>query len=114
MKYNSGNAPMGVPIWGCAYSTNDSEKTMGLIKEPVLGIIKREGLRVYFYELKKNGELKTSGRVYSSSRAYADTLEESIEVYNQKVDNQIKLLQGLIDKCAEDKINGGIQDEIYK
>ena len=104
MKYNSSNAPIDVPIWGCAYSTTDSEKSMSLKKEPVLGMIKIYYGRKYFYELKKNGEIKPSSKVYHYSRSYADTLEECIEVYNKKVDNQIKFLQGLIDKCIEDKI----------
>lgn len=105
MKYERrDHAPINTPIWGCAYKTNDSEKGMSLKKEPVLGMIVQEFGHKYFYELKKNGEIKKSSKVYYYSRQYADTLEESIEIYNDAVESQIKLLEELIDNCKKDKL----------
>lgn len=97
---NSLKAPKNKVIWGCAYSTNNTEKTMALRKKPVKGIIKDSN----FYELKKNGEPKKSGVVHMSARDYADTETECIELYNQKVQKQIDFLHKLADSCKEDLI----------
>jgi len=102
--YNFIQAPLNTPLWGCAYETTDSEKRLSLKKEPVKGIIVIEYGYRFFYELKKNGEIKKSSKVYSSSRIYADTLEESIEMYNEKIDSQIQFLEGLIQNCVKDKV----------
>lgn len=112
-KYSSRNAPRDRLVWGYAYSTNDNEKSMSLRKEPVLGVIKTEGGRYWkdeFYELKRNwktlDDVKKSSKVYADSRSYADTLEEAIEGYNEKVLYQISKLEELITECKKDIIGG--------
>lgn len=57
-------------VWGYAYSTNNTEKSMGLICKPVKGIIVVNHLNLWsrnmFHELKKDGTPKrTNVRVYS-------------------------------------------------
>ena len=109
MIYMSDNVPLNTVVWACAYSTNDSEKSMALRKEPVQGKViqtnRGGGWRdKEFFEIKKNGELKKSSRVYADSRRYADTYEECIELYNSLVNNQINRLKALIAKCEEDLI----------
>ena len=109
MIYMSDNVPLNTVVWACAYSTNDSEKSMALRKKPVQGIVTptENNFRwrsKEFTELKKNGELKKSSRVYADSRRYADTYEECVELYNSLVNNQINRLKALIAKCEEDLI----------
>lgn len=102
--YRSSKVPKNVPIWGCAYETTYNEKGMFYKKEPVLGMIVEEGSKSYFCELKKNGGVKKSNKVSERSRLYADTLEESIEIYNECIDDQIRYLENLIKNHVEDKI----------
>jgi len=92
--------PINVEIWGCAYSTNNTEKTMALRKKPVKGIIKEDGR---FYEFKKDSKtLKESGVINYTSRYYADTKEECVEIYNSLIDKQVSFLRSLLDKCIDD------------
>lgn len=100
MRYSWRSVPKNKEIWACAYSTNNTEKSMALRKKPVKGMVQGE----LFYEMGKNGKIKKSSPVSDSSRSYADTEEECIEMYNEKVNYQIKTLEGLIEKCREDLI----------
>ena len=107
MELNKEDLKEGQKVFACAYSTNNTEKSMANRKKPVLGIVefpnncrKDRGL---FYELKKNGEIKTSC-VGICSRHYANTEEESINIYNSFVQKQINMLQALIDSCDLDYI----------
>lgn len=97
--------PLNTEIWACAYSTNNTEKSMALRKKPVKGIIKQDGFYDYFFEYKKDGKtLKKSGAIKHTGRQYADTYEECVELYNTLVDKQITVLQELFDKCMDDYI----------
>ena len=93
-------------VWACAYSTNDTEKSMALKKKPVLGKLMGTGYgcSTQFYEVNKKGEIKKSGSVYPYSRQYADTAQECIQLYNRLVMNQINFLKNLITDCEGDFI----------
>lgn len=78
---------------------------MALRQKPVKGQIIGE----YFYPYARKGTLSKS-RVSKWSRSYASTEEESIEWYNEKVNNQIQTLQRLLDSCKEDLIQEGINE----
>lgn len=111
MKYaNHKEVPDNKIVWACAYSMNDNEKTNALKKEPVRGMITDEGKygQKVFKELKAGGinkeHLKKSGQVYAYNRCYADTYEESVDMYNELIDKQIKRLQRIIEECEKDKI----------
>jgi hypothetical protein len=107
MNYTWRDAPRDIILWACAYATNNSEKGMALKKLPVQGKIIGNGELFYhqsFYETNKLGEIKKSTRVYAESRIYADTYEESVEIYNDLVDKHITFLKGLIEICNNDKI----------
>ena len=95
-------------VWACGYSTNSTEKSMAFRKKPILGIVifpynsrKDKG---EFYEVNKKGEVKTKC-VNIRSRHYANTEEESIEIYNNLVLKQISILQTLVDNCRDDFIS---------
>lgn len=96
----------GQSVWACAYSTNNTEKTMALRKKPVLGIIKKDKVwkSGVFYELKRSGELKKSSGVKIDARHYANTEEESKKIYNTLVQEQINKLEELINICKGDLI----------
>lgn len=106
MIYKREDLRDGQKVWGCAYSTNNTEKSMALKKKPVFGIVKttapykEEG----FYELNKQGEPIKSSKVSLYARKYADTYEESVIMYNVSVQKQIDFLNGLIEDCESDKI----------
>lgn len=100
----------GQVVWGCAYCTNNTEKSMAFKKKPVLGVVSlkekagrwsRDGV---FYESRKDGQPKKSSGVNLYARHYANTEEESREIYNGLVQNQIDLLQRLIDDTKSDFI----------
>lgn len=91
-------------VWAYAYSTNSTEKSMALKKEPVKGVIKNDKNTYYFYEFKKNGELKKSSRVYLSSRSYALTEEDAIKEYNEDVMRQVRFLDDLKERCMKDLV----------
>lgn len=103
MRYFSHQAPSDTDLWAYAYSTNNSEKSMALKKEPVLGQIKGEGYYRMFHEYKRDGQLKKSS-VKAHSRRYADTEQEAIEGYNKLVNNQIQKLEELIAEYTKDII----------
>ncbi|HSQ89790.1 hypothetical protein [Romboutsia sp.] len=100
MKYSWMDVPKKKEVWACAYSTNNTEKSMALRKTPVRGIVDG-GL---FYEIGKTGKIKKSGSVSAYARSYADTEEECIEIYNSKVNNQITFLEKLIEECKSNLI----------
>ena len=92
--------PVNQPIWACEYQTTNTEKTMGLKKKPVRGMIDEHG---YFHEFKlKSDKLKQSGGVNYRARQYADTKEECVEIYNSLIDKQVSFLRSLLDKCIDD------------
>ena len=93
----------GQIVWGCAYATNDNEKSLALSKKPVLGIVSLVGYGS-FRELRKDGKPKAT-KVAVYSRHYAETEEESAKVYNALVLYQIEILQGLVDNCRKDLIS---------
>lgn len=88
-------------IWACAYSTNNTEKSMATRRKPVQGIIKDRK----FYELNKKGEIKKSSAVSIYAREYTDTEQECIELYNKLAQRQIDFLKKLAEKCEADLIN---------
>jgi hypothetical protein len=105
MKYTYETAPRDVVLWACAYYTNNTEKGMALKKLPTQGkIINKNSTRWYdlFHEVNKKGEIKST-HVYANSRLYADTKEECIEIYNNLVDAQIEVLEGLIINCQNER-----------
>lgn len=111
MLYNkvmTRDLPRNIPLWGYAYSVNDTEKSMGLKKPPVLGEIveipRKYSYDLCFVEYKKNGGLKMSSKVYAQSRRYASTYEEAVREYNDLVQRQIAKLERLIDNHNLDLI----------
>ena len=84
--------------------TNDTEKSMGLRAKPVLGVVKLEGTDFKFYPYGKNGTPLKSKKINLSGRVYAKTEQESIEVYNFFVDEQIALLEELLANVKADRI----------
>lgn len=94
----------GDEYWACAYETNDTEKSMGLRAKPVLGVVKLEGTDFKFYPYGKNGTPLKSKKINLSGRVYAKTEQESIEVYNFFVDEQIALLEELLANAKADRI----------
>jgi hypothetical protein len=104
MQYTWQTVPLNTIVWACAYETNNTEKSMGLKKKPVRGIVICEFGRRYFYEVNKKDEKIESKVVKSISRRYADTEEECKEIYNSLVNAQISFLRGLIADCQGDLI----------
>ncbi len=104
MQYTYKTVPINKIVWACAYQTNNTEKSMGLKKKPVRGIVTCEFGRRYFYEVNKKDEKIESKVVKSISRRYADTEEECKEIYNSLINAQISFLFALIADCQEDFI----------
>lgn len=90
--------------WACAYMTNNSEKTMALRQKPVLGIVKKEGNRYYFYPYNQKGKIVKSKKVNILARYYTKTEEDCILLYNHFVENQIVLLEHLLNETKSDLI----------
>lgn len=90
-----------VPIWACAYETTSTKENMSLKCLPTKGIITGNK----FIPFKKNGGLKPSGSVNKRSRSYADTYEESVEMYNFFVNKRIEQLQKLMDEAKSDLLD---------
>lgn len=105
MIYNYIDAPRGVMLWAFAYSTNKSEKSLHLKKEPVKGKIIQETYGCKFYEINKKGNVIKSKKVHIWSRTYADTYEEAIAGYNEQINEQIELLRCLMEDCKNDLIS---------
>lgn len=103
--YDYNKIPKNTPIWGFAYSKHPNKESSSTKKKPVLGVIDGDGCwwDVKFYELKKDGTRK-KGSVCATSRCYADTYEEAVEGYNQKVSSAISKLEQMIEKNREDYI----------
>lgn len=89
------------PIWACAYDFNNDDDRARLRQKPVKGVIRRDGRRFVFYILKKDGGPRQNG-VSANSRVYADTYEECVELYNQKVQARIDRLQAMIQSTTKD------------
>ena len=114
MTYTEYNVPRGKEIWACAYSTNGTEKSMALKKQPVLGMVIDEentwkGAK--FYEIGKNGKIKKSSGVNVSARVYADTFEECVIEYNARVQYQIDFLEALKKRCLDDMLVLDFEEE---
>ena len=105
---NYAEVPKGKIVWGCAYETSYNEKSLILKKLPVRGVIKGS----FFYEVNKYNVCKKSGAVRNCSRAYADTYEESVQLYNSRVMEQVNFLKSLITDCESNliKVEGGISN----
>ena len=110
MKYTYEDVPLNVPIWACAYSTNNDTMHNYLIKKPTLGIVvdkdnnEEDRWVSCFYKLKKDGDIKKSSKVHYISREYADTYEECVELYNSLIDEEIKRAKEVIEAHKKQKI----------
>lgn len=89
------------PIWACAYDVDNDTGRSRLKQLPAKGIIQKDGRHETFYLLKKDGTPRANG-VNASARCYADTYEECVEIYNDLVNERIKLLQNLLQETKED------------
>ena len=95
-------------LWAYAYSTNNTEKSMGLKMKPYKCVM-RESKRSYWsteecVPLKQNGEQAKSGIVSANSRDYADTYEEAVKGYNDLVYGQIDFLMRLAKRSSDELI----------
>lgn len=99
-------------VWACAYTTNNTEKSMALKQKPIQGVIMKLERKGSYYSRKElsfvpynaKGMPVKSRAVLSCSRTYARTEREAAIIYNQKVQKQIAFLNGLIDECKQDLI----------
>lgn len=102
-------------VWGYAYSTNNTEKSMSLICKPVKGMIvvdkSKYHSRSMFHELKKDGTPRSTS-VRGWSRNYTDNEAEAIKEYDILVQKQIDFLFELIGKCAKDRIKTEIIEDL--
>lgn len=99
----------GTKVWACAYCLNKTNTELYLRCEPVFGVIKDiSPYRKLFFPLKKNGELKNKG-IGLDARDFADTYEECVDLYNEKVQNVSNILTGNIERINKllEKVNGG-------
>ena len=94
MEINYKDLNDGDIVYGCAFNidfdrnTWRDRKVIHNICKPIKGIILDE----IFYILKKNGKPRESGEVRTMSRHFANTYEESVEIYNHLIaDKQDKL-----------------------
>lgn len=98
-------------VWACAFNidldrqSHFGGKVVHSKQEPVKGIIHNK----YFYVLKKDGAPRVNG-VSTYARDFAETEEECIELYNQRIDNKINKLCGVIRELRKERIEG-IVDE---
>lgn len=90
----------GQQVWACAYTTNNTEKSMAYKCKPVLGIIDlKSGFNSgTFYELGSRGKIKKSSGVSLFARHFSNTEEESIELYNNLIKAQINFAKKLVEK----------------
>ena len=99
----------GTKIWACAYAFNNDKDTMGLKQEPIYGIISRPkgSWRAFFVPFKKNSSgLATSKKVLIDSRDYADSYDECLEVYNERIQQKIRWFNQRIEEIKNDLITG--------
>jgi len=104
MKYIKKNdLPVGRKVWACAYSTNSKKEDMSLICNPVYGQIVKTRYSIGFVVFKKNNELRSlNSSVSVWAREYADTYEESFEIYNELVQKRIDWLNKMIEHTKSD------------
>lgn len=90
-----------VEVWACAYSTNNTEKSMGFKCPPTRGVISKS-YNYYFTPYNKSGEPVKSKEVKIGSRHYFDNEQECKEFYNSLIQEQVDKLETLLSKCKED------------
>lgn len=99
-------------LWACAYAINDDSDRIRRIQLPVKGmIIKDKSTSMYeryqykFAQMDSKGRLKKSGRVNYDARLYADTYEESIELFNKNVAERQHKLEQMLSDTKQDYID---------
>lgn len=115
---------VGDVVWACAYECAGNKESKRLFQEPVKGQLtasKKESANVaiiasaaqrgaylepqYFVPYKKNGvDLAWSKAVKFSSRMCADTYDESVELYNDKIQEYIDWFENEVKEMKAQKI----------
>lgn len=105
---------VGDEIWACAYTESNDKDGIVHYQEPIQGVLvstlnkrtktldSREGSIDFFVPYKKSSkELAWSKVVSASARLYADTREESIQQYNDRIQSYKMYYQKKINKLDE-------------
>lgn len=123
-------------IWGCNYSHTSTEKAMHYCAKPVKGMITVANSKAkeekifhdnslqysrqtagFFVPFKKNAhgttldDLAWSKAVTIEARLYADTEDEAIELYNNKVIATVKQMLNIAKNDANEIININLSDK---
>ena len=99
----------GEKVYGCAFDVDFDRYYYGRVThtfcKPVLGMVKKpeeDSNYGSFYLLKKDGTIRQSGRVSSDARHFARTYEESVQIYNQLIQNKIEKLKSIADDLEKE------------
>lgn len=109
MRINTREVAGEKEVWACAYSTNNTEKSMSTKRTPVKGIISTDKKydrygRTTFVEYGKSGKPRASSKVLVGSRHCFDNEEECRNHYNSLITRQIDFLNSLIEEHKKDYI----------
>lgn len=95
-------------LYACAYKVNNENLSVNLMQQPIKGVLihdpsknQYETQYIAFAPFDKRNQPRKSGRVDYGARLYADTLEESIELFNEKVNERKRHLEALIQDCND-------------
>lgn len=114
MEIESRDLVHGQIVWGCAYDEDNNYDYSHLKQLPVKGIVYDKYKAGYnkpkysyhiFVPLNKKGEPIQSKAVDINARHYANTYEESVNVYNGLVQARINYLNNVIEECETHKIS---------
>lgn len=104
-------AENGKVVYGCDYRINDNNLNTVLMQKPVKGTFVKEiknipsgTFEIMFVPLNKQGQPRKSGHIWYGSRHYADTYEESVEIFNALVKSRQNKLEKLIKELQSDYI----------
>lgn len=119
-----GHYKVGDVVWGCAYTCSGDKESKRFFQEPIKGQFTASNREVtntaimataaqkgtyveprYFVPFKKNGiDLAWSKAVNFTARMYADTYAESVELYNDKIQEYIDWFENEVKEMKAQKI----------